>query len=129
MLNNNTLVLVYEIVVFYYLKGGEKMVTEAQRKAINKWNKENLKQINLQIKIDEYNEIKQYCKDRNMPVNTFVRSCVQSVIHGENLTMVECIGAENFRKLSEMLQAENRDIKGFFGSAVQKYIDNHTASE
>ena len=94
-----------------------------------KWTKANMKRIPLNVKLTEYEEIKQYCEEQNTPVNTFIRTCIQSAIHGEDLTLIDCIGAENFRKLSEILTRENRDFKAFFRNAVQKYIDNHTVSE
>lgn len=99
------------------------MVSESQRKAIAKWNKDNLKQINLALKIPEYNQVKEYCAALEIPVNTFIRSVIQAAINNENITIIDCIGSDNYNRLAEILQARNIDLKAFFKDLVQKYID------
>lgn len=49
-------------------------VSEAKKRANNKWVKENYKRINLALTYDEMERVEEYCKKNNMSKNAFLKS-------------------------------------------------------
>jgi len=55
--------------------------TEAQKRARNKWKSANMKRIPLDVRIEEYEQIREYCKNNNLSVNGFIRKSIFDVIN------------------------------------------------
>ena len=54
--------------------------TEAQKQAVYKYKKENIKRISLEIQKTEYEAFRDYCDDVGKPVNTILREFIKSCI-------------------------------------------------
>lgn len=100
------------------------MVSEAQKRATKKWTMENMKRIPLNVRNEEYLQIKQFCDDRNIPVNTFIKECIKRGMIEDDITISDMIGTENLGRITKLLQAENRDLKAFFADIVNRYISD-----
>ena len=55
--------------------------TEAQKRARNKWKSANMKRIPLDVRIEEYEQIREYCKNNNLSVNGFIRKSIFDAIN------------------------------------------------
>ena len=63
---------------FKLKKGGDKMaLTEAQRRANDKYIKENYRQVKLSMPKEEAETLNQYCKERNLTKAGFIREAVK----------------------------------------------------
>ena len=100
------------------------MVSEAQKRATKKWTMENMKRIPLNVRNEEYQQIKQFCDDRNIPVNTFIKECIKRGMIEDDATISELIGSENLVTINRLLQAENRDFKAFINDVVNRYLSD-----
>ena len=58
-------------------------VSEAKKRANQKWNAKNYKQINLQLPIDEYNKINEFIAQTNQTRNGFIRNAIKEAIKRE----------------------------------------------
>ncbi len=52
-------------------------LSEAKKKANNKWISENYKRMNIALPKNEYNEIDEYCKKRKISKNGFLREAAK----------------------------------------------------
>jgi len=48
-------------------------VSDAQKRAVNKWRSKNMKRIPLDVRIEEYEALKNYCDLHNLSINGFIR--------------------------------------------------------
>ena len=46
----------------------------------SKYNKEHYKEIKIRLKFDEYDNIKNYCNDMNLPCATYIKMCCKYCI-------------------------------------------------
>lgn len=51
-------------------------VSEAKKKANNKWVKNNYKRINLALSFDDYEKVDKYCNDNNISKNKFITNLI-----------------------------------------------------
>lgn len=105
------------------------MVTESQKRAAAKWNKENLKQINLALRIEEYNQLKEYCAKVGIATNTYIRQLIQSDINKTDQSLPGLIGYDLYKDFIDVLTNENADLSTILKNAISKYIDKHKQTE
>ena len=55
-------------------------ITEAQRRAKDKWKAKNMKRVPLDLRNEEYDALKEYCFERNLTVNGFIRDLIREAI-------------------------------------------------
>ena len=60
-------------------------ISDARKKANQKWNAANYKQINLQLPIDEFNAINEFCDSTNQTRNGFIRQAIKEKIERERI--------------------------------------------
>lgn len=53
---------------------------EYNKKYAQKWDKSNLKQVSLKLKINEYELLDNYCKSNDIPKNGFIRNAIAYAI-------------------------------------------------
>ena len=58
-------------------------VSEAKKKANNKWVKENYKRINLALSHEEMAQVEDYCKKNNMSKNAFLKTAALEKLERE----------------------------------------------
>lgn len=51
--------------------------TKEAGRANEKYKREHMKRIPLDMQKTEYAKLKAYCVERNFPVNTFIKSCIR----------------------------------------------------
>lgn len=49
---------------------------EYNKKYAQKWDKNNLKQVSLKLKLEEFEMLEDYCKSNNIPKNGFIRNAI-----------------------------------------------------
>lgn len=105
------------------------MVTESQKRASAKWNKENLKQINLALRVEEYNQLKEYCAKVGIATNTYIRQLIQADISKTDQSIPGLIGNDLYTEFVNVLHKENADLSMILRNAITKYIDKHKQPE
>ena len=58
-------------------------VSEAQKRAVKKWESKNCKQIRLVLPNEQADKLEQFCKDRNLTKNGFIRSAIEEKMERE----------------------------------------------
>lgn len=54
--------------------------TEAQKKATLKYKEKSYKRIPLDMKIEEYEELRKYCEETDEPINGFIKRLIKEAI-------------------------------------------------
>ena len=57
--------------------------TEAQKRARNKWKSNNMKRIPLDVRTDEYVDLKTYCDAHGLSINGFIRQLIREAIKSD----------------------------------------------
>lgn len=66
-------------------KGGDNMaVSEAKKRANEKWNKANYKRLNIALPFAEFEQIENYCKEKNISKNGFLRQAALEKIERDS---------------------------------------------
>ena len=60
------------------------MLSESQKKANKKYNKNSTKQISIRLINKEYELFEQYCKDHNKTKSGLLRERIADIIHSED---------------------------------------------
>lgn len=72
------------LILWLYKQGVAKIpVSEAKKKANNKWVKENYKRINLALSHEEMAQVEDYCKKNNMSKNAFLKAATKEKLERE----------------------------------------------
>lgn len=92
------------------------------------YEKAKLKRIALDVNREsEYEPLKAYCDARGEAVSGLIRKLIKDELNYPGERIHDILTDEQYTKLCKILHAQNRDFKAFFGSAVQRYIDNHSS--
>lgn len=72
---------VHNILHVLYDNGGDSLKeSEAQRRAKLKYRSDKRKHIQLEYSLEEYEQIKEYCKSLNVPVATWCKSAIEKAM-------------------------------------------------
>lgn len=55
-------------------------------KYVNKYKKNKLHRININYSVDAANELKDFCKGKEIPVNTFIKQAIKEKLESEGVT-------------------------------------------
>lgn len=64
-------------------------VTEAQRRANDKWTAANMKQVKLSLPNKEAEELQAYCDQKGIARTTFIRRAIRELMEREPLDIIE----------------------------------------
>lgn len=65
-------------------KGGDNMaVSEAKKRANNKWVKENYKRVTIAFSHEEYAQLENHCKNKQLSKNSFLREAALEKLERE----------------------------------------------
>lgn len=56
-------------------------VSEAKKRANNKWVNANYKRINLALSFEEYEKVEKYCSDNNISKNKFITDLIREKLN------------------------------------------------
>lgn len=102
--------------------------SESQRKAANKWKAENrdlYKRIPLDMKIEDYNRIKDFADSNGLKINTLIKDLLNREIAYPALHLLDMITQDQYQELTRITQQNNTTVNDLISSAVTKYIDKY----
>ena len=110
--------------------------SQAQIRATKKYKEKSYKRIPLDVKIEEYERLRDYCESINASINGYIRETVAEAIGIDGIAgnarksrvydLREILDPDQLQRLEEILKRQGKTIPDLIIPAVKAYVDRYS---